>query len=53
MAKVAPGYDWKQWLDAAGISSKASYVIVGQPSYLKSFAEVAAKTPLDTWKTYL
>jgi predicted metalloendopeptidase len=53
MAKVAPGYDWKQWLDAAGISSKASYVIVGQPSYLKSFAVLAAKTPLDTWKTYL
>jgi predicted metalloendopeptidase len=53
MAKVAPGYDWKSWLDAAGISSKAGYVIVSQPSYLKGFAELAGKTPLETWKTYL
>jgi predicted metalloendopeptidase len=53
MAKVAPGYDWKSWLDAAGISAKAGYVIVSQPSYLKGFAELSAKTPLDTWKTYL
>ncbi|MFL6676319.1 MAG: M13 family metallopeptidase, partial [Massilia sp.] len=53
MAQVAPGYDWKSYLDAAGISAKAGYVIVSQPSYLKGFAGIAAATPLDTWKTYL
>jgi putative endopeptidase len=53
MTKIAPGYDWKSWLDAAGISPKTSYVIVSQPSYLKGFSEIAAKTPLDTWKAYL
>jgi predicted metalloendopeptidase len=53
MGQVAPGYDWKSYLDAAGISAKTSYVIVSQPSYLKGFAEIAAKTSLDTWKTYL
>jgi predicted metalloendopeptidase len=53
MGQVAPGYDWKSYLDAAGISAKTSYVIVSQPSYLKGFAEIAAKIPLDTWKTYL
>jgi putative endopeptidase len=53
MAKVAPGYDWKSYLDAAGISAKAGYVIVSQPSYLKGFAELSARTPLETWKTYL
>jgi predicted metalloendopeptidase len=53
MGKVAPGYDWQAWLDAAGLSSKTTYVIVGQPTYLKAFAEVANKTPLDTWKAYL
>jgi predicted metalloendopeptidase len=53
MGQVAPGYDWKSYLDAAGISAKTSYVIVSQPSYLKGFAEISAKTSLDTWKTYL
>jgi putative endopeptidase len=53
MAKTAPGYDWKSWLDASGISAKTTYVIVSQPSYLKGFAEVSNKTALDTWKAYL
>jgi predicted metalloendopeptidase len=53
MAEVAPGFDWKSYLDSAGISSKASYVVVSQPSYLKGFAELSAKTPLETWKAYL
>jgi predicted metalloendopeptidase len=53
LGKLAPGYEWNSWLDAAGLSSKASYLIVGQPTYLKAFAEVSNKTPLDTWKAYL
>jgi predicted metalloendopeptidase len=50
---VAPGFDWKTWLDATGLSGKATYVIVGQPTYLKAFMDVANKTPIDTWKAYL
>ncbi|GGE80175.1 M13 family metallopeptidase [Massilia psychrophila] len=53
MAEVAPGYDWQSYLDSAGISSKAGYVIVSQPSYLKGFADVVNKTPLESWKAYL
>jgi predicted metalloendopeptidase len=53
LGKLAPGYEWKSWLDAAGLSGKASYLIVGQPTYLKAFTEVSNKTPLDTWKAYL
>ncbi|MFL6675130.1 MAG: M13 family metallopeptidase, partial [Massilia sp.] len=53
MAKTAPGFDWKSWLDASGIGAKTTYVIVSQPSYLKGFAEVSNKTSLDTWKAYL
>jgi putative endopeptidase len=53
MAEVAPGFNWTSYLDAAGISNKASYVVVSQPSYLKGFAELSNKTPLDTWKAYL
>jgi predicted metalloendopeptidase len=53
MAEVAPGYDWKSYFDGAGISGKAGYVVVSQPSYLKGFAEVSNKTSLETWKAYL
>jgi putative endopeptidase len=53
MGKLAPGYEWKPWLDAAGLTGKTTYVIVGQPTYLKAFAEVSNRTPLETWKAYL
>ncbi|HEX8788709.1 MAG TPA: M13-type metalloendopeptidase, partial [Telluria sp.] len=50
---VAPGFDWKNWLDATGLSGKTTYVIVGQPTYLKAFMQVGNDTSLDTWKAYL
>jgi len=50
---VAPGFDWKTWLDATGLTGKATYVIVGQPTYLKAFMQVGNDTPIDTWKAYL
>jgi predicted metalloendopeptidase len=53
MAKVAPDYDWNSYLQATGIAGKTTYVIVSQPTYLKGFAEISNKTPLDTWKAYL
>jgi len=53
LGKVAPGFNWPAWLAAAGLAGKTDYVIVGQPSYLKSVVELANRTPLDTWKAYL
>jgi putative endopeptidase len=53
MDKLAPGFDWKTWLDTAGLTGKTTYVIVGQPTYLKAFVDVSNKTSLDTWKAYL
>ncbi|SDA68054.1 MULTISPECIES: M13 family metallopeptidase [unclassified Janthinobacterium] len=52
LADVAPGYDWARYLKDTGIAGKVNYVIVSQPSYLKGFAEIANKTPLETWKAY-
>jgi len=52
LAEVAPGYDWNRYLADTGIAGKVNYVIVSQPSYLKGFAEIANKTPLETWKAY-
>jgi predicted metalloendopeptidase len=52
LSKLTPAYDWKAALGAAGIGNKASYVIVGQPSYISGFNEVLAKTDLETVKAY-
>jgi putative endopeptidase len=49
---LAPGYDWKGGLGAAGVATKVDYVIVNQPSYLNSFTKIAADTSLETWKAY-
>ncbi len=51
LAALTPGYDWKSALSAHGMG-KVDYVIVNQPSYLKGFNEVLAKTDLATWKSY-
>ena len=53
LAAMAPGYDWQQWLKASGLQGKADYLIVSQPTYLKGFAEVLNRVPLETWKAYL
>jgi predicted metalloendopeptidase len=53
LGDVAPGWDWNTWLKGTGIEGKVSYVIVSQPTYLKGFADIAARTPLETWKSYL
>jgi predicted metalloendopeptidase len=52
LSKLAPGYDWKGALAAAGVASKADYVIVAQPSYLSGFNAVLEKTDLATIKSY-
>ncbi len=50
--QLAPGYPWKAYLDAAGVSGKTDYVIVSQPSYFTGFDRVLKKMPLSTWKAY-
>ena len=50
--KLAPGFDWKAYLDKAEIAGKVDYVIVGQPTYLTQFAKIYGGTPLPVWQTY-
>ena len=52
LSKLAPDYDWKAALGAAGVGSKAEYVIVGQPSYVTGFNQVLNDTDLETVKAY-
>ena len=50
--ELAPGYDWKESIAAAGIEGKTSYVIVRQPSALAGFAKAMESLPLSTWQAY-
>ncbi|HEV7575474.1 MAG TPA: M13 family metallopeptidase [Caldimonas sp.] len=53
LAPLAPGFDWRAWLDATGLAGKAGDVIVQQPSYLGAFAAQLTATPLPVWQAYL
>jgi len=55
LTKVAtdmPGFDWVGWATAQGVD-KTPEVIVGQPSFFKSFAAMVPTVPMDTWKSWL
>jgi putative endopeptidase len=52
MSKRMPGFDWKAWAKPQGIE-RASSIILGQPAFFKAFGELAAATPLSTWKAWL
>jgi len=52
LAKLTPGYDWKQYLHSAGLDGKLTYVIVSQPSYMSGFDKLLKSTPLSVWKNY-
>ena len=49
---LAPGYDWRGALAAAGVASKSDYVIVKQPSYLSGWNQVFGAADLATVKAY-
>ena len=52
LEKEAPGFDWKAYLGALGVSPTQE-MNVRQPEFFTAFAERAPKTPLAVWKTYL
>jgi predicted metalloendopeptidase len=51
LAASSPHFDWKTYLDAAGIGT-ATDVIVNQPDYLAGLDSIIAATPVDTWREY-
>ncbi|MGB0135344.1 M13 family metallopeptidase, partial [Dokdonella sp.] len=48
----APGIDWSSFLDAAGLSDTATF-IVWQPTAVSGIAAVVASQPLGDWQDYL
>ena len=53
IATAAPGYDWQGYFAATGVAKKTGWVVVTQPSYMKTFGEIVQQTPLTVWKAYL
>jgi len=51
-AQRAPGLDWTTFLDAAGLSKQANF-IVWQPKAVTGIAALVDKQPLETWKEWL
>jgi putative endopeptidase len=53
LASLAPRYDWRRYLTAAGVSGKTDALIVNQPSYVRDFDRILTSTPLAVWRIYL
>ena len=51
-AAKAPGLDWSEYFNGAGLSKQASF-IVWEPTAFTRESALVASTPLDTWKDWL
>src|SRR5262245_51328870 len=49
---AAPGLDWAEYFDAAGLGQQADFV-VWQPKAVTGLSALVASEPVDTWKDYL
>jgi predicted metalloendopeptidase len=52
LAELAPGFEWKAFLAAAGLNGKTDFLVLRQPSYFTAMASVVNTQPLDAWKSY-
>ena len=52
LAKLTPGFDWQLYFQSIGVKD-VKEVVVSQPSYLTSMAELLDTVPLATWKVWL
>jgi len=52
LAKLAPGFEWKLWLDKAGLSGQTAFN-VNQPTAIAAIAGLVKSQPLAVWKDYL
>jgi putative endopeptidase len=52
LPKLAPGIDWKAWLEATGIAGQAA-IDVSQPSAITATSLLVKTEPLAVWKDYV
>jgi endothelin-converting enzyme/putative endopeptidase len=51
LAKLAPGFDWGAYFNAAGLPRIA--VNVTEPAFLQAFDRELTRAPIETWRSYL
>jgi predicted metalloendopeptidase len=52
LAESAPGFDWADYLMAAGFAGKTDFLVLRQPSYITAIAALMQSVPLETWQRY-
>jgi putative endopeptidase len=50
--KLAPGFDWKTWLDGTGLGKETAFN-VNQPTAITAAAKLIKSEPIAVWKDYL
>lgn len=53
LPKLAPGLDWNAYLTGAGVGTRATTVVLAQPSFFIALGRLIKNTPLPVWKSYL
>ena len=53
LAGLAPGFDWKAWLDGTGVAGKVTDRRRRPAELSQGVRELVEKTPLPVWKAYL
>jgi putative endopeptidase len=51
-ARKAPGLDWNEYFNAAGLSSQKT-IVAWQPAAITQLSALVGSEPLQTWKDYL
>jgi putative endopeptidase len=46
-------FPWARFASTVGIPASLGTININEPSYVKAFGELAAKTPIETWRAYL
>ncbi len=58
LPQLASTFDWAAYMAASGVTGpalktdKVADVVVGQPTFITSYAKLAQATPLPIWKSY-
>lgn len=52
LAAIAPGFAWRAWTDALGVS-EVNDVVLREDTALAALAMLVAETPVETWRAYL
>jgi putative endopeptidase len=50
---TTPGFAWQAYLADTGVTGKTDYLLMGEPSYFKTFGEIFKDEPLAVWQSYL